>query len=95
MTTDDSQFNLELSRRKLFTEAGIAGGAVVAAPVVGSVAAQAMNTPLQVGADASSEMVASWHTLQPVRNPRVMLGTLEGKLDRIVGATGASYIDAK
>lgn len=100
MTTDDSQFNLELSRRKLFTEAGIAGGAAFAASVVGSVVAQAANTPaaapaqsttaapapdplttspvaglhLQFGADASSEMVASWHALQPVRNPRVMLG---------------------
>ena len=29
---------------------------------------------LQFGADASSEMVVSWHTLQSVRNPRVVLG---------------------
>jgi hypothetical protein len=124
MTTDDSQFNFNLSRRRLFTEAGIAGGAAVAVSIVGNVAAQGANTPaapapstsavpgaapapdpltispvaglhLQFGADASSEMIASWHTLQPVRNPRVMLGTLDGKLDRIVGATAASYIDAK
>src|SRR5262249_12040668 len=46
-------------------------------------------------ADAASEMVVSWHTLQSVRNPRVMLGTLDGQLDRIVAAKETSYTDAK
>ena len=51
---------------------------------------------LQFGADASSEIVVSWHTLQPVRNPRVLLGALDGRLraDRR-RADRASYTDAK
>ena len=50
---------------------------------------------LQFGADASSEMVVSWHTLQPVRNPRVVLGRLDGKLEQTVEAKATSYTDAK
>lgn len=50
---------------------------------------------LQFGADASSEMVVSWHTLQPVRRPRILLGTLDGDLDRVIGADEASYTDAQ
>ena len=50
---------------------------------------------LQFGADASSEMVVSWHTLQPVRNPRVVLGHLDGKLEQTVEAKATSYTDAK
>ena len=50
---------------------------------------------LQFGADASSEMVASWHTLQPVRNPRVVLGRLDGRLEQTVEAKATSYTDAK
>jgi len=50
---------------------------------------------LQFGADASSELVVSWHTLQSVRNPRVNLGTLDGRLDRVVAAKETSYTDAK
>jgi 3',5'-cyclic AMP phosphodiesterase CpdA len=116
MTTDNSQFSLELSRRKLLAAAGLAatgltGGAAVATSLVLPGAAQAapvappspdpLVTPpvaglhLQFGADASSEMAASWHTQQPVRNPRVMLGTLDGKLDRVVTAKEVSYTDGK
>jgi hypothetical protein len=111
MTTGDSEFNLELSRRKLLAAAGIAGGAAVAASLIGPgtvMAAPAVPpspdptaTPpvaglhLQFGTDASSEMAVSWHTLQSVRNPRVMLGTLDGKLDRVVEAKELSYTDAK
>ena len=120
MTTDDSRFSLELSRRRLLAAAGIVGGAAVATSVVGSAAAPAADTPnaaprataaapspdplttppigglhLQFGADSSSQMVASWHTLQPIKNARVMLGTLDGKLDRIAGAAETSYTDAK
>ena len=36
MTTQDSEFNLELSRRKLLAAAGIGGGAVVAASLIGT-----------------------------------------------------------
>ena len=50
---------------------------------------------LQFGADPSSEMVVSWHTLQPVTHPRVLLGTLEGELGQTVDAEQTSYTDAK
>jgi hypothetical protein len=40
-------------------------------------------------------MVVSWHTLQSLRNPRVILGTLDGQLDRVVVAKETSYTDAK
>ena len=50
---------------------------------------------LQFGADASSEVVVSWHTLQPVRGARVLLGRLDGKLERTVEANETSYTDAK
>jgi phosphodiesterase/alkaline phosphatase D-like protein len=111
MTTQDTEFDLELSRRKLLAAAGIGGGAAVAASLIGTGAAQAapaarrspdpVATPpvaglhLQFGADASSEMVVSWHTLQPVRNARVMLGRLDGTLEQTVEAKATSYIDAK
>jgi phosphodiesterase/alkaline phosphatase D-like protein len=119
MTKADSEFDLELSRRRLLTAAGIAGGVAVAASLVGGEVAQAaepaaagapassaigadpLTTPpvaglhLQFGGDASSEMVASWHTLQPVKNARIMLGTLKGQLDRVVAATESRYTDAK
>ena len=111
MTTQDTAFNLELSRRKLLAAAGIAGGAAVAASLIGTDAAlaapaaapssdQLTPPPVtglhpQFGADASSKMVVSWHTLQSVRNPRVILGTLNGQLDRVVAAKETSYTDAK
>ena len=37
----------------------------------------------------------SWHALQPVRNPRVVLGRLDGKLEQTVDARETSYTDAK
>jgi hypothetical protein len=37
----------------------------------------------------------SWHTLQPVQNPRVLVGMPDGKLDRTVPAKPAGYTDAK
>src|SRR5580700_10942718 len=111
MTAQDTAFNLELSRRKLLAAAGIAGGAAVAASFIGTSGALAAPgappspdplTPapvtglhLQFGADAASEMVVSWHAQQSVKNPRVMLGTLDGKLDRVVTAQEASYTDGK
>jgi len=50
---------------------------------------------LQFGADASAQMVVSWHTLQSVDNPRVLLGTLEGELKQTVAAEETSYTDAR
>jgi hypothetical protein len=111
MTADHTGISLELSRRKLLAAAGLGGGAMVAAPLIGigdAMAAAPARRPtdpaatppvaglhLQFGADASSEMVVSWHTLQPVQNARVMLGRLEGKLEQTVAAKGTSYTDAK
>jgi len=111
MTTQDGAFNLELSRRKLLAAAGVAGGTALATCFIGTGAAlaapAALSSPdsltpppvaglhLEFGADASSEMVVSWHTLQSVRNPRVMLGALDGTLDRVVAAKETSYTDAK
>src|ERR1700745_2445134 len=102
MSARDTGFDLELSRRKLLAAAGIAGAAVMAAPLIATGAAQPVPplrrspdpvvTPpvaglhLQFGADASSEMVVSWHTLHSVRNPRVMLGSLDRRLDRFGAA---------
>jgi phosphodiesterase/alkaline phosphatase D-like protein len=40
-------------------------------------------------------MVVSWHTLRSVRNPRVVLGRLDGALERVVEAKEVSYTDAK
>jgi hypothetical protein len=108
MTTQDTEFSLELSRRNLLAAAGIAA---VAASLIGAREAEAASaarrssdpvvTPpvaglhLQFGADASSDMVVSWHTLQPVRRPRVLLGRLDGKLELIVEAKETSYTDAR
>src|ERR1700676_3458453 len=111
MTIQDTEFNLELSRRKLLAAAGLGGGAVVAASLIRTGDVQAAPLPgqppdpvatppvaglhLQFGADASSQMVVSWHTLQPARNARVMLGRLDGRLEQTVEAKATSYTDAK
>jgi hypothetical protein len=110
MTAPDAEFNLELSRRKLLAAAGFGGVAMAASLIqIGGTEATTLSpqpsdpaaTPpvaglhLQFGADASSEMVVSWHALQPVRNPRVVLGRLDGKLEQTVNAREASYTDAK
>ncbi|HTZ77698.1 MAG TPA: metallophosphoesterase family protein [Stellaceae bacterium] len=109
MTTEDT--HLDLSRRKLLAAAGVGGAVALAGTVIGTESATAapaaprrldpVATPpvaglhLQFGADGSSEMVVSWHTLQPVRNPRVLLGRRDGKLERTVAAKSASYTDGK
>jgi len=100
MTRPDTEFNLEVGRRKLLAAAGIGGGAVVAASFVRTADAEVVPSSgrladpqspvtglhLQFGADASSEMVMSWHTLRPVRIPRVILGGLDGKLEQTAEA---------
>jgi hypothetical protein len=50
---------------------------------------------LQFGADASSEVAVSWHTLQPVRNARVILGRPDGRFEQTVDAKPVSYTDGK
>jgi hypothetical protein len=110
MTVRDTDSRFELSRRKLLAAAGAATlasslGAGVHAeaqaapagppPVDPLSASPVAGLHLQFGADASSEMVASWHTLQRVRRPRVALGLVDGTLQRTVGADEVSYTDAK
>lgn len=50
---------------------------------------------LQFGADAAIEIVVSWHSLQPVSWPRVLLGSAAGRFQRVVDARTVSYTDAK
>ncbi len=50
---------------------------------------------LQFGADASSEVLVSWHALQPVRRARVLLGEHDGRYRRSYRARQVSYTDAK
>ena len=108
MTTTDTEIDFDLSRRRLLAAAGVAAMAVsliradnAAAATPARQTSDPMTTPpvagmhLQFGADASSEMVVSWHTLQPVQNPRVILGQLDGRLEQTVIAKPASYTDAK
>jgi len=102
--------DLEISRRKLLAAAGISGVAIAAGflPLDGALAEPSPAQPrdpaasppvagmhLQFGADAASEMVISWHTLQPVHNPRIVLGRLDGKFEQKIDAAVTSYTDAK
>ncbi len=48
MTAQDTGFNLELSRRKLLVAAGIGGGAVRAASLIGTGGAQTAPTARQI-----------------------------------------------
>jgi 3',5'-cyclic AMP phosphodiesterase CpdA len=100
---------LDPSRRRLLVAAGLASaglGVGLSARGVDAAArpikaAELNSAPpvaglhLQFGADASSQVVVSWHTLQPVRRPRVLIGHLDGHLQQTVGAEHASYTDAK
>jgi len=110
MSSFESNINMDLSRRKLLAAAGIAGGSVMAVSLIGAgEAAPAANLVppdpqavppvaglhLQFGGDAASHMVVSWHTLQPVRHPRVILGGLDGKFEQTVEARQSQYTDAK
>jgi hypothetical protein len=108
MTEEDSGFDLQLSRRKLLAAAGLGGGAAATGAFAAAEAAEAASAPpdpattppvaglhLQFGSDAASQMVVSWHTLQPVRRPLVLLGRLDGRLEQAVEAVTVSYTDAK
>ena len=50
---------------------------------------------LQFGKDAATEVVVSWHTTDPIANPRVMLGTSTSGLGRTVSVETRTYRDAK
>jgi hypothetical protein len=110
VTAEEAGHNLDLSRRKLLAAAGVAPGALAAA-INGIADAKAAAIPndspdltatpavsglhLQFGADASSEVTVSWHTLQPVSNPRVVLGRPNGRFEQTVAAQPTSYTDGK
>ena len=107
MNDSDHEYSFELSRRKLLAAAGVAaaaslvgtGKAEAAVPPGGSsdtlMAAPVHGLHLQFGADASSEVVVSWHALQPVRRARVVLGRSDGTFERTVAAKAVTYTDAK
>jgi len=97
MNPQDTEPHLEISRRALLAAAGVAASPFLLPAIAGAAptthpAGDPVATPpvaglhLQFGADASSEMVVSWHTLQPVRGARVLIGLLDGKLERVVEA---------
>ena len=50
---------------------------------------------VQFGADASSQVVVSWHTLEDVTDPRVAIGTVSAGYLRSVRAVTRTYTDAK
>lgn len=50
---------------------------------------------LQFGKNASTQVVVSWHTTDPVANPRVMLGLPASGFGRTVAAETRVYRDAK
>jgi phosphodiesterase/alkaline phosphatase D-like protein len=106
MISDDAD-GLTLSRRRLLAAAGITAAASLLpsapahAAALDSSRGNAVTAPpvsglhLQFGADASSSAVVSWHTLQRVANPRVLIGDLDGRLLQKIEAREASYTDAK
>ena len=105
MNNSENVGNLDISRRLLLAAAGVVGGARLAPAATGQSQSRAGGDPnaappvaglhLQFGADASSEMVVSWHTLEAVQRPRVLLGHLDGRLEQTVQAQEVSYTDGK
>jgi 3',5'-cyclic AMP phosphodiesterase CpdA len=106
MTDRENGFDLALSRRKLLAAAGVAGGAAAMARFTETASAETPATApqptppvagmhLQFGADASSQMVISWHSLQPVSRPRVLIGHMDGRLEQAGEARTVTYTDAK
>jgi hypothetical protein len=109
VTAEQAGQSLELSRRRLLAAAGVASAALTAGfNGIGDARAAASDespdptrTPpvsglhLQFGADASSEVTVTWHTLQPVSNPLIVLGRPDGKFEQTVAARPASYTDGK
>ncbi|MGZ6040061.1 MAG: purple acid phosphatase family protein [Phenylobacterium sp.] len=106
MDASDGGPDFELSRRRLLAAAGLGVGAAAAGPLAtaaaaGAVPADPARSPpvtglhLQFGADAASQITVSWHTLQPVTHPRVLLGRMDGRLEQTAPATTVSYEDGK
>jgi hypothetical protein len=71
------------------------GGPHLWSPPDGHNAPRVGGLHLQFGGDAGTEIVVSWHTTEPVANPRVMFGTPAGGFGRTVSAETRTYRDAK
>ena len=107
MQNSDTASRFDVSRGKLLIAAGVAAASTLFGSAESDAALPVRRSPdaptappvhglhLQFGADASSEMVVSWHTRERVRSPRVLLGHLDGRLERTVAARETSYTDAK
>ena len=92
--TEETSSPSELSRRRLLAAggvlgAGLAAGLAQAETVPTSFAGTEPGKPaappvaglhLQFGQNASSGIAVSWHTLEAVDHPRVLLGTMDGRL---------------
>ena len=103
----DIASDLGLNRRKLLAAAGLSGGLLAvsteasAAPTAESPVVRRGGAPrvdglhLQFGSDAATQMTVSWHTLQAVSRPRVLIGRLDGRLVKVVEAKTVTYTDGK
>ena len=107
MTDDRTVFETHLTRRTVLTTAagGVAAAAVGAHPAEAAATARpGVGRPaavppvdglhLQFGADAATEAVVSWHTLQPVTGARVLLGD-HRRYRRSIHARTRTYVDDK
>ena len=85
----------------LATGTANAATAPAAADTASSPAGNPVTTPrvnglhIQFGVDASSQVIVSWHTLQPVTRARVLVGERNGQYERSQNAQQVSYTDAK
>ncbi|MFK5600184.1 purple acid phosphatase family protein [Methylobacterium sp. HMF5984] len=111
MTSEHMGLDLEVSRRRLLAAAGLTPGLLVSSALGATPDSRASPLPdtstgrtgtptvsglhLQFGADAASEVTVSWHTLQPVVRPRVLLGRFDGRLEQTADAAPSEYVDSK
>ncbi len=105
MSDQDQELPLDVSRRRLLAAAGIGSALLAAAPAGNAAAASAAAgvsaTPpvaglhLTFGADASSEITISWHTLAQVTHPKAFFGRPDGTFAHSAAAREVSYVDAK
>jgi 3',5'-cyclic AMP phosphodiesterase CpdA len=108
--TSEADFDLSRRRLLLAAgvlTGGVAAGLASESPAVEPASVAKLNSTfatgtapvsglhLQFGQDASSEIAVSWHSLEPVRHARVLIGQLDGRLIRTVEASEKSYKDAK
>ena len=100
----------DFSRRSLLAALGIGGAAATVGLSAGNAAADTLPAPTRApavpvppvaglhvtfGADASSQVSVTWHSIQKVANPRVLLAKDGQGHQRTVPAVVESYTDAK